>query len=100
MLNYLPQNFQFHQFCEKVSLTHLTFVDDLMIFCAADESSMNFIKETIQRFSELRGFLLILGKAVVGFNSAKASHLAASKGFTISHLHVRYLGLPLLSGRL
>ncbi|XP_031745326.1 uncharacterized protein LOC116405480, partial [Cucumis sativus] len=51
MLNSPPENFQFHQFCEKV-------------------------------------------------NSSKASRLAANMGFSIGHLPVSYLGLPLLSGRL
>ena len=103
MLNRPPQDFQFHQFCEKVNLTHLTFADDLTIFCAAHESSLSFIKETIQRFGELSRLFANLGKSsifIVGINSAEASHLAAKMGFTIGHLPVRYLGLPLLSGKL
>ena len=74
-----------------------------MIFCAADEFSMSFIKETIQRFGELSGIFANRGKNsifLVGVNSAEASHLAASMGFTISHLSIHYLGLPLLSRRL
>ncbi|XP_031737043.1 uncharacterized protein LOC116402131 [Cucumis sativus] len=103
MLNHPPQNFQFHQFCEKVKLTHLTFADDLMIFCAADNYSMSFIKETIKRFGELSGLFANLAKSsifLVGVNSSKASRLAANMGFSIGHLPVRYLGLPLLFGRL
>ncbi|KAA0062888.1 non-LTR retroelement reverse transcriptase-like protein [Cucumis melo var. makuwa] len=73
MLNKIPQSFKFHHRCEKVKLTHLTFADDLMIFCAADEPSLS--------------------------NEA-ASHLAASMGFVLGNLPVRYLGLPLLTGRL
>ncbi|XP_031745732.1 uncharacterized protein LOC116406188 [Cucumis sativus] len=103
MLNSPPQNFQFHQFCEKVRLTHLTFVDDLMIFCTADNHSISFIKETIKRFGELSGLFANLAKSsnfLVGVNSSKASWLAPNMDFSIGHLPVRYLGLPLLSGRL
>ena len=102
MLNSPPQNFQFHQFCEKVRLTHLTFADDLMIFCAADNHSMSFIKETIKRFGELSRLFANLAKSsifLVGVNSLEASRLAANMDFSIGHLHVRYLGFPLLSGR-
>ena len=63
MLNSPPQNFQFHQFCEKVRLTHLTFIDDLMIFCTADNHSISFIKETIKRFGELSGLFANLAKS-------------------------------------
>ena len=64
MLNNPPQSFQFHQFCEKVRLTHLTFADDLMIFCTADNYSMSFIKETIKRFGELSGLFANLDKTL------------------------------------
>ncbi|XP_031744694.1 uncharacterized protein LOC116405127 [Cucumis sativus] len=65
MLNSPPQNFQFHQFCEKVRLTHLTFIDDLMIFCTADNHSISFIKETIKRFGELSGLFANLAKSSI-----------------------------------
>ena len=47
MLNRPPQDFYFHQRCEKVTLTHLTVVDDLMIFCADDERSLSFVRENL-----------------------------------------------------
>ena len=74
-----------------------------MIFCAADNYSMSFIKETIQKFGELSILFANLSKSsifLVGVNSVEASRLAANMGFTIGHLPVRYLGLPLLSGML
>ncbi|TYK26641.1 putative non-LTR retroelement reverse transcriptase [Cucumis melo var. makuwa] len=70
MLNKIPQSFLFHHRCEKVKLNHLTFADDLMIFCAADESSLRLL------------LIWLLVWVVLG------------------NLPVRYLGLPLLSGRL
>ncbi|KAA0062333.1 putative reverse transcriptase [Cucumis melo var. makuwa] len=103
MLNKIPQSFLFHHRCENVKLNHLTFADDLMIFCAADESSLRFIRECLQKFGELSGLFVNLTKNsmfVAGVNSEVASHLAASMGFVLGNLPVRYLGLPLLSGRL
>ena len=74
-----------------------------MIFCTADNHSISFIKETIKRFGELSGLFANLAKSsifLVGVNSLKASRLAANMGFSIGHLPVRYLVLPLLSRRL
>ncbi|KAA0065355.1 F17F8.5 [Cucumis melo var. makuwa] len=103
MLNKIPQSFQFHRRCEKVKLNHLTFADDLMIFCAADEPSLSFIREYLQKFGELSGLFVNLRKSsifVAEVSNEAASHLAASMGFVFGNLPVRYLGLPLLIGRL
>ncbi|KAA0049769.1 non-LTR retroelement reverse transcriptase-like protein [Cucumis melo var. makuwa] len=103
MLNKIPQSFQFHHRCEKVKLTHLTFADDLMIFCAADEPSIRFIRECLQKFGELSGLFANPRKSfifVAGVNNENASQLAACMGFVRGNLPVRYLGLPLLTGRL
>ena len=103
MLNRPPPSYQFHRHCEKVSLTHLTFANDLMIFCAADDSTLSFINETIRKFGDLSGLFTNLSKIsmfVVGVNSDDVYRLTTSLGFVLRHLPVRYLGLPLLSGRL
>ncbi|KAA0059752.1 F17F8.5 [Cucumis melo var. makuwa] len=103
MLNKIPQSFQFHHRCEKVKLTYLTFADDLMIFCAADEPSIRFIRECLQKFGELSGLFANPRKSsifVAGVNNENASHLAACMGFVRGNLPIRYLGLPLLAGRL
>ncbi|KAL0561777.1 hypothetical protein IC582_002218 [Cucumis melo] len=103
MLNKIPQSFRFHHRCEKVKLTHLTFADDLMIICAADELSISFIRECLQKFGEFSGLFANPRKSsifVAGVNNEYASHLAACMGFVRGNLPVRYLGLPLLTGRL
>ncbi|KAA0062558.1 uncharacterized protein E5676_scaffold403G001410 [Cucumis melo var. makuwa] len=72
MLNRPPQDFYFHQRCEK-------------------------------KFGELLGLFAYLGKSsifVVGVSNEVASRLAASMSFVLGNLSVRYLGLPLLTGRL
>ncbi|TYK26658.1 uncharacterized protein E5676_scaffold313G003080 [Cucumis melo var. makuwa] len=103
MLNKIPQSFHFHHCCEKVKLTHLTFADDLMIFCAANEPSIRFIRECLEKFGELSGLFANPRKSsifVAGVNNENASHLATCMGFVRGNLSVRYLGLPLLAGRL
>ncbi|KAL0541433.1 hypothetical protein IC582_021478 [Cucumis melo] len=98
-----PQSFQFHQRCEKVILTYLTFADDLMIFYVVDGSSLSFVRESLQKFGEFSGLFANLGKSsifVVRVSNKAASCLAASLGFVLENLPVHYLGLPLLSSRL
>ncbi|KAA0045388.1 putative reverse transcriptase [Cucumis melo var. makuwa] len=60
MLNKPLQSFHFHQQCEKVSLTHLTIVDDLMIFCVTDEPSLSFVRETLQKFVSFQMLVWVL----------------------------------------
>ncbi|TYK19523.1 reverse transcriptase [Cucumis melo var. makuwa] len=72
MLNKIPQSFQFHHRCEK-------------------------------RFGELSGLFANPRKSsifIAGVNNENASRLAACMGFVRGNLPVRYLGLPLLTGRL
>ncbi|KAA0037609.1 kinesin-13A-like [Cucumis melo var. makuwa] len=79
----------------------VNFVDDLMIFCAADEPSLSFVRETLQKFGELSYLFAKLGKSsifVVGGSNEATSSLAANMGFVLGNLPVRYLGLPLLTG--
>ena len=86
MLNRPPPSYQLHRHCEKVSLTHLTFANDLMIFCAADDSSLSFINETIRKFGDLSGLFTNLSKIsmfVVGVNSDDVYRLTTSLGFVI-----------------
>ncbi|XP_031740403.1 uncharacterized protein LOC116406071 [Cucumis sativus] len=66
-------------------------IDDLMIFCTADNHSMSFIKETIKRFCELSGLFANLPKAqffLWGLIVRKILGLAANMGFSIGHLPI------------
>ncbi|KAL4018315.1 hypothetical protein IC575_021906 [Cucumis melo] len=57
----------------------------------------------LQKFGELSGLFANLRESsisVTGVSNEAASHLAASMGFVLGNLPVRYLGLPLLTGRL
>ncbi|XP_038888122.1 uncharacterized protein LOC120078021 [Benincasa hispida] len=103
LLNNHPVWFRFHDRCERVGLTHLVFVDDLMIFCAAKRDSLEFVRQVLADFAGLSGLVANVGMSsmfFVGVESGKAEELAAFMGFSLGSLLVRYLGLPLLTGRL
>ena len=42
--------FNFHPKCERIRLTHLIFVDDLLLFAMADHSSVTRIMEAFRKF--------------------------------------------------
>ncbi|XP_038904289.1 uncharacterized protein LOC120090641 [Benincasa hispida] len=92
---------RFHDRYEHLGLTHLVFADDLMIFCAAERDSLEFVRQVLVDFVRLFGLVINVGKSsifVTGMESGEAEELAASMGFSLGSLLIRYLGLPLLAG--
>ncbi|GJV33899.1 RNA-directed DNA polymerase, eukaryota, reverse transcriptase zinc-binding domain protein [Tanacetum coccineum] len=76
--------FKYHWRCDRLKLTHLIFVDDLMVFSRADVHSVTILSKALMEFSGVSGLVAILNVLP----------------FAIGNLPVRYLGLPLLSSRL
>ncbi|GKD54771.1 RNA-directed DNA polymerase, eukaryota, reverse transcriptase zinc-binding domain protein [Tanacetum coccineum] len=71
--------FNYHFGCKDLKITHISFVDDLMMFCHGDSVSVKVIKDSIEEFGICSGLL---------------------PNFNKSNLPVRYLGVPLISKRL
>ncbi|XP_038876528.1 uncharacterized protein LOC120068959 [Benincasa hispida] len=103
LLNKPPVWFRFHDRCERLGLTHLVFADDLMIFCAAERDSLEFVRQVLTEFAELSGLVANVGKGsmfVAGVESREVEELAAYMSVSLGSLPVRYLSLPLLVGQL
>ncbi|XP_038891655.1 uncharacterized protein LOC120081048 [Benincasa hispida] len=68
----------FHDRCECLGLTHLVFADNLMIFCAAERDSLEFVRQVLTKFVELSGLVANIGKSsmfVAGVESGEAEEL-------------------------
>lgn len=63
LLNRTPNGFQFLHRYEKIRLTHLDFVDDLMIFCRANRCSLQFVKDVLEYYEGLSGLKANIGKS-------------------------------------
>nr|GEY83612.1 hypothetical protein [Tanacetum cinerariifolium] len=95
--------FRYHWQCKEIKLTHLCFVDDLLLFCNGDSCSVAVLKKVISTFGGLSGLLPNFAKSTVFFaNVREVSRLRIIDimPFCVGSLPVRYLGVPLISKRL
>ncbi|XP_038882312.1 uncharacterized protein LOC120073552 [Benincasa hispida] len=100
---FFPGRKGFQDQCEHIGLTHLVFADDLMIFCAAERDSLEFVRQVLTDFVGLSGFVSKFGKSsmfVASVEPDEAEELVVFMGFSLGSLPITYLGLLLLVGRL
>nr|XP_043613101.1 uncharacterized protein LOC122585066 [Erigeron canadensis] len=95
--------FRYHQLCEKEKLINLCFADDLFFFARGDTSSTSILMEVLNAFKEMSGLVPSLPKSTVFFCNV-SDHVKQAilqiLPFEEGKLHVRYLGVPLISTRL
>ena len=88
--------------CGSVTVSHIIFTDDVMIFLQVDKKNARNLKRILDQFSSLSGMNINYGKSAIFYGgsvqhrSQISSHLRLSQG----ELPIRYLGFPLISKRL
>ncbi|XP_059670867.1 uncharacterized protein LOC132316403 [Cornus florida] len=85
-------SFKFHWRCSKLSITHLAFADDLLLFSFGNHISVNVFHNALTRFLQWSGHVFFSGVD----NQTKAAILYLLQ-FNTSVLPITYLGLPLIS---
>ncbi|KAJ6980751.1 hypothetical protein NC653_024183 [Populus alba x Populus x berolinensis] len=96
-------NFKYHWRCQQNKITHLCFVDDLMMFCHADLESIIVLKSSLDRFSKLSSLTINHAKSslfMAGVDDSLRSNIKDNIGIHEAALPMRYLGVPLISSRL
>ncbi|XP_056695123.1 uncharacterized protein [Spinacia oleracea] len=95
--------FNFHPRCERLSITHMLFVDDLLMFSRTDPISTAMLFQKFRLFSRASGFEANLDKS----NVYICGTLATTQGKIMSTLNIpagefpfRYLGVPLSTKKL
>ncbi|XP_039064795.1 uncharacterized protein LOC120210041 [Hibiscus syriacus] len=81
--------FSFHPKCKKICLIHLTFVDDLLIFYKGN------LESVILKLNAAKCDIFIAGISVQSLDN-----IINTSGFKHGTLHVRYLGIPLVTRKL
>ncbi|CAN0889477.1 LINE-1 reverse transcriptase homolog [Linum grandiflorum] len=94
----------FHPKCKKVAITHLCFADDLLVFTNGTVAGVKGVCDVLHLFYSLSGLQLNPDKTDVFYSAAVQQsireEISVRMGFREGKLPVRYLGVPLISGRL
>ncbi|XP_074267102.1 uncharacterized protein LOC141590406 [Silene latifolia] len=102
MGSWIP-GFHFHPLCKKLRLTHLMFVDDLLLFCKGEVKSICIIMELFKRFSSASGLHINSEKSDFysnGMSIATVDKILQGTGFKKGDLPFKYLGVKISHKRL
>lgn len=96
----MNSEFWYHPRCKELNLTHLTYANDLLIFCMykGNAKSALLIKECLEEFSVQSGLHINLAKKPSGLNTQDRSELLSLLNVQEGKLPFKYLVVP-LSGR-
>nr|GEU81507.1 RNA-directed DNA polymerase, eukaryota, reverse transcriptase zinc-binding domain protein [Tanacetum cinerariifolium] len=96
-------NFKYHFGCKSLKITHLSFADDLLALSHGDVNSIKVIKKALDSFSEVSVMYPNLGKSTVfcgSMENSEIDEILQILPFKREKLHVRYLGVPLISKKI
>ncbi|GJS87046.1 RNA-directed DNA polymerase, eukaryota, reverse transcriptase zinc-binding domain protein [Tanacetum coccineum] len=97
------RDFKFHFGCKQLRITHLCFADDLIMFCHGNKISVQTLKRSLDRFSEISGLHPNLGKCTMFCGSLEEDtkkEIGSIFQFKEGKLPVRYLGVPLVTKKI
>ncbi|GJY23868.1 RNA-directed DNA polymerase, eukaryota, reverse transcriptase zinc-binding domain protein [Tanacetum coccineum] len=95
--------FNYHFGCRRLEVTHICFVDDLLVFCHDDPSSVRLIKSSLEEFGSHSGLVPNFSKSTVFFgsiNNEDQQCLLDILPFQKGSLPMRYLGVFFITKRL
>ncbi|XP_038991297.1 uncharacterized protein LOC120114449 [Hibiscus syriacus] len=87
--------FSFHPKCKIIGLTHLSFADDLLIFCKGNVDSVIGVISVLDQFYGVYGLNLNASKCsffCAGISPNNIDHIKKAIGFQHGLLSVKYLG--------
>lgn len=97
------KNFHFHPRCKKLNLTHVCFVDDLLLFARGDLTSIQQLHSTFLEFSSASGLMANAAKSSIYFGGVRPDiqeQILNTFGWSKGELPFKYLGVPLSSRKL
>lgn len=95
--------FGYHPRCKNILLTHLCFADDLLVFTDGTKRSVEGVLKVFNEFAAISGLNISLEKStryIAGISEDTEREILSSFQLASGKLHVRYLGLPLLTKRM
>lgn len=94
------KKFKFHPRCKSLSLTHLCFADDLMVFVEGSKKSVEGALSVFNEFAEWSGLRISLEKSTIymaGVEEDVKRRILTNFPFEEGALPVRYFGLLLMT---
>ncbi|XP_074300303.1 uncharacterized protein LOC141631543 [Silene latifolia] len=92
------EGFRFHPMCKALNLCHMSFADDLLIFCRGDPASVTVIMRAMITFSEASGLHINKDKSDIYMNGVAATNeqaIPSISGFKKGYLPFKYLGITI-----
>ncbi|XP_058758004.1 uncharacterized protein LOC131631232 [Vicia villosa] len=96
-------NFNYHNKCEKLGITHLAFANDVLLFSRGDCKSIEMLLEAFKTSSDSTGLIVNPKKCKVfygGMDTDTKQMVKHLTGYEEGQLPIRYLGIPLSSKKL
>ena len=97
------RQFSYHWRTKEIRLSHLIFADDIFLFCRGNSQSVTTLLQSISKFSTVSGLCPNAQKSQCFFCNVPTTIIhetLASSGFQQGSFPIKYLGLPLITGRL
>ena len=96
-------HFNHHPKCSEMSITHLAFADDLILFTKGDVTSVRLSMECLDKFGDCSALCINASKSNVymaGISPQEMEVIKLITSFNIDEFPFRYLGIPVASSRL
>ncbi|XP_022876816.1 uncharacterized protein LOC111395022 [Olea europaea var. sylvestris] len=90
--------FNYHPKCGPLKITHLAFVDDLMLFVREDVMSVQILMDCLSNFDFVLGLRMNIQKSslyTAGIHGQDLDDIFELTNFTKGTMPFRYLGIPL-----
>ncbi|XP_059277586.1 uncharacterized protein LOC132031652 [Lycium ferocissimum] len=97
------KGFKYHPRYAKLGITHLCFVDYLLLFAKGDYTAITKLQAKFHQFSRASGLQPNLDKSSVyigGLNNRDAQQIIEYLGYRHEDLPFNYLGVPLITKKL
>ena len=95
--------FKFHWKTKDLGISHITFADDILLFCHGDEQSVSSLMAGLHIFTSCSGMQLNISKSqfyTANVDWDTREFINHSTGISEGSLPVNYLGIPLITSKL